>query len=154
MATKASPKTASKPDSTVAAVKKATAAAKKSPKAQPTASAVKANKANKATKAPKLDKAHAAAKLPKQPKAKAAALETPTTKLRQKLVRDSFTMPQADFDQIDALKARALAFLRPAKKSELLRAGLQALSALGDSELKAALESLSPLKVGRPKNSD
>lgn len=42
---------------------------------------------------------------------------------KAKPVRDSFTMPQADYALIDKLKERALAFRRPAKKSELLRAG-------------------------------
>ena len=47
-----------------------------------------------------------------------------------KLVRDSFTMPADDFALVAVLKGRALQVQRPAKKSELLRAGLQALSAL------------------------
>jgi hypothetical protein len=75
-------------------------------------------------------------------------------KLKAKLVRDSFTMPQSDFDLIGALKARALDFKRPAKKSELLRAGLQALSGLNDTALRAALDALAPLKPGRPKKAD
>jgi len=75
-------------------------------------------------------------------------------KAKQKLVRDSFTMPNADFGLIHALKERALNFKRPAKKSELLRAGLHALSALTDAKLKAALDSLAPLKAGRPKKGD
>lgn len=70
---------------------------------------------------------------------------------KHKLVRDSFTMPRADFELIHALKERALGFKRPTKKSELLRAGLQALAALDDSALKARLERLIPLKPGRPK---
>ncbi|MBT9523923.1 MAG: hypothetical protein IV105_01595 [Rhizobacter sp.] len=68
-----------------------------------------------------------------------------------KLVRDSFTMPRQDFDLIPALKKRALAFQRPTKKSELLRAGLQALAALDDKRLKAALDALVAIKAGRPK---
>ena len=68
-----------------------------------------------------------------------------------KLVRDSFTMPRADFELIHTLKERALGFKRPTKKSELLRAGLQALAALDDAALKARLERLIPLKPGRPK---
>lgn len=68
-----------------------------------------------------------------------------------KLVRDSFTMPQADFELVALLKARALEFKRPTKKSELLRAGLHALNRLNDEALQAALESLTPLKTGRPK---
>jgi hypothetical protein len=50
---------------------------------------------------------------------------------KPKMVRDSFTMPQADFDLVHLLKERALGFRRPTKKSELLRAGLQALGAPG-----------------------
>lgn len=72
-------------------------------------------------------------------------------KQKQKLVRDSFAMPVADFDLIDTLKERALTFRRPAKKSELLRAGLHSLTALTDAQLRAALDSLAPLKPGRPK---
>lgn len=75
-------------------------------------------------------------------------------KLKAKLVRDSFTMPQADFALIGALKDRAIGFKRPAKKSELLRAGLQALAGLNDTALKAALDALAPLKPGRPKKGD
>lgn len=70
---------------------------------------------------------------------------------KHKLVRDSFTMPRADFELIHTLKERALGFKRPTKKSELLRAGLQTLAALDDAALKARLERLVPLKPGRPK---
>lgn len=71
--------------------------------------------------------------------------------VKTKLVRDSFTMPRADFALIAALKERTLVFKRPTKKSELLRAGLQALAALDDAQLQAALEQLVPIKTGRPK---
>ncbi|MBA4176240.1 MAG: hypothetical protein C0505_06735 [Leptothrix sp. (in: Bacteria)] len=66
-------------------------------------------------------------------------------------MRDSFTMPQSDFDLIGTLKDRALGFKRPTKKSELLRAGLQVLASLRPSELKDVLDRLVPLKTGRPK---
>ncbi|MCY1241573.1 hypothetical protein D9M72_544810 [compost metagenome] len=72
-------------------------------------------------------------------------------KTKAKLVRDSFTMPQQDFGLIAVLKDRALGFKRPAKKSELLRAGLHALQQLTDAQLRGALDSLAPLKAGRPK---
>ena len=74
------------------------------------------------------------------------------TKLRQKPVRDSFTMPEADFALIAALKARLLSAERETKKSELLRAGLHALAALDTAALLAALGALAPVKVGRPKS--
>ncbi len=68
-----------------------------------------------------------------------------------KPVRDSFTMPQPDFALIAELKERAIGFRRPAKKSELLRAGLHALMALDDAALRNALDGLAPVKSGRPK---
>ena len=70
---------------------------------------------------------------------------------KDKLVRDSFTLPREDFDLIDVLKDRALDFKRPTKKSELLRAGLQLLAGLDQAALRAALEALRPLKAGRPR---
>lgn len=70
---------------------------------------------------------------------------------KDKLVRDSFTLPQEDFALIAALKDRALDFKRPTKKSELLRAGLQVLAKLDQAALRATLEALRPLKAGRPK---
>jgi hypothetical protein len=72
-------------------------------------------------------------------------------KLLRKPVRDSFTMPEADFALIATLKARALAKRRETKKSELLRAGLHALAALDTAGLIAALSQLDPVKIGRPK---
>ena len=58
---------------------------------------------------------------------------------KDKLVRDSFTMPRADYALIAQVKERALALRRPTKKSELLRAGLQVLAALGDEALLLGL---------------
>jgi hypothetical protein len=107
--------------------------------------------AKPAAKAPVAQAMKQAAKAPaKVAKPKAAPADTPKTP-KHKLVRDSFTMPQADFNLIAQLKGRALAFMRPAKKSELLRAGLHALTALDDARLRAALDALAPLKPGRPK---
>jgi hypothetical protein len=86
-----------------------------------------------------------------EPSAEPVAPARKPTATGTKLVRDSFTMPQADFELVALLKARALEFKRPTKKSELLRAGLHALNRLNDKALQAALESLTPLKTGRPK---
>jgi hypothetical protein len=93
----------------------------------------------------------AAARQAPPPKAQAAAAAEKAPKQRVRLVRDSFTMPEADFALIAALKARAMAAQREAKKSELLRAGLHALMALDGPALVGALGRLQPLKVGRPK---
>ena len=82
-------------------------------------------------------------------RAAVAAAEPPK---KDKLIRDSFTLPREDFELIALLKDRALDFKRPTKKSELLRAGLQTLAGLDQTRLRASLEALRPLKAGRPKN--
>ncbi len=130
-----------------AAVKKPAlkkAPATKTPAKTPTKAPTKV--AAKKAPAPKPVKASVAAT------AKALPPVPKIEKIKIKLVRDSFTMPADDWALIAQLKERALAFKRPAKKSELLRAGLQALAALPEAKLKAALDSLLPLKPGRPKS--
>lgn len=68
-----------------------------------------------------------------------------------KVVRDSFTMPQADYDLIAALKQKALKAGLHVKKSELLRASLKALDKLSAAQLKRSLTALEKIKTGRPK---
>ena len=68
-----------------------------------------------------------------------------------KVVRDSFTMPQVDYGLIAEIKQKALKSGLHVKKSELLRAGLQALSKLSTAQLKQAVNSLEKIKTGRPK---
>jgi hypothetical protein len=63
-----------------------------------------------------------------------------------KLVRDRFTLPQADHDRIAALKARMRAIGYPTKKNALLRVGLLMLSALSDDTLRQLLDQLPPAK--------
>jgi len=70
---------------------------------------------------------------------------------RARLVRDGFTMPEADYALIAELKHRLHDVKREAKKSELLRAGLQALALLDAKGLAAALDRLEPVKTGRPR---
>lgn len=72
---------------------------------------------------------------------------------RAKLVRDGFTMPEADYALIAELKHRLHGVHREAKKSELLRAGLRALAELDAASLAAALDQLAPVKTGRPPKS-
>lgn len=79
-----------------------------------------------------------------------APAQAKPVKLKEKLVRDSFTMPRSDFALVQRLKDRALGFRHAAKKSELLRAGLHALMALDNDRLQAALAALPTLKAGRP----
>ncbi len=114
---------------------------------QPTKTA----KPAKPAKAPKPPKPVKPAKPPKATKPRKAAAPAKPPKLKRKPVRDSFTMPEADFALIATLKARALATGRETKKSELLRAGLHALASMQTTALVEALQGLEPVKVGRPK---
>jgi hypothetical protein len=104
-------------------------------------------------KSPAAKKAVVAKKAAAPAPAPVAVVVTPEPrhKAKDKLVRDSFTMPRSDFELIALLKERALTFKRPTKKSELLRAGLQALAALNQKQLQTALDRLPLLKSGRPK---
>jgi hypothetical protein len=68
-----------------------------------------------------------------------------------KVVRDSFTMPQADYELIAAVKQKALKAGLQVKKSELLRASLQIFSKLSAAQLKSAISGLEKIKTGRPK---
>lgn len=72
-------------------------------------------------------------------------------KVKVALVRDSFTMPKAEFEVIANLKKRAMQVGVAAKKSEVIRAGVQALNDLSPQDLGAALGRLTPIKLGRPK---
>jgi hypothetical protein len=136
------------PEGTQPAAKVAVKAPAKRPAAKKAAPVRKI--AAKSTTKTTAKKAAAAPKV-KQPAAKQAA-KAPATKV--KLVRDSFTMPEADFALIATLKATALEFKRPTKKSELLRAGLQALAQLKPAQLQSALSKLPAIKTGRPKKAD
>ena len=78
---------------------------------------------------------------------KTVKLEKPK---KPKLVRDSFTIPKAEYMVLDGLKQRAAKLTRPAKKSELLRAGIKALAALSDAAFLIALEQVPAIKTGRP----
>ena len=69
---------------------------------------------------------------------------------KPKLVRDSFTIPKAEYEVLDALKQRAARAGSPAKKSELLRAGIKALAAMSEAALLAALKAVPSIKTGRP----
>ncbi|MDZ4282590.1 MAG: hypothetical protein U1C04_17715 [Hydrogenophaga sp.] len=73
---------------------------------------------------------------------------------KPKLVRDSFTIPKAEFAAIETLKTRAIAMGTSVKKSELLRAGLMALQGLNDAAFKAALSAVPTLKTGRPTSTE
>lgn len=95
------------------------------------------------------------AKAGDRPAPKAAVAEsakTPKTEKpkKAKLVRDSFTIPKVEYLVLDQLKSRAVRLGTPAKKSEVLRAGLKALAGMDDAAFGAALGAVPAIKTGRP----
>jgi hypothetical protein len=118
------PPAPAKPAPAAAAAKAVTTVPVKAAKPAKPAKAPRAGKADKAEKADK----------PKKPK----------------LVRDSFTIPKAEYAVLESLKERAAKNGNPAKKSELLRAGLKALAGMPDAAFLAALKDVPALKTGRP----
>lgn len=96
-----------------------------------------------------------AAKTPAKSKTKAAPAESvPQEKnkraKKEKVVRDSFTMPKSDYEKIAALKQKCLANGVHVKKGELLRAGLLILEAANIEQLTAAVAAVETVKTGRP----
>jgi len=124
-----------------------------------TAPARKTSAPAKAAKAAKTVQPPAAKRAPVGPKKPAPATKSSAAKEgsvaphkgKPKLVRDSFTIPKSEYLVLEVLKVRAVNLTRPAKKSELLRAGIQALSLMTDKAFLAALDSVPSLKTGRPK---
>jgi hypothetical protein len=84
----------------------------------------------------------------------ASAADASTAKPKAKLVRDSFTIPKSEYAVLEGLKVRAANLTRPAKKSEVLRAGVAVLNAMTDKAFLSALNGVPSLKTGRPKGPD
>jgi len=79
------------------------------------------------------------------------SVEPKLAKLKKpKMVRDSFTMPESEYATLADLKKKCLKLGVHVKKSELLRAGLNALALLPESALLAAVAQVEKLKTGRP----
>jgi hypothetical protein len=127
------------------AVKKAVPAAPaKAPlKVQPKAQKVAPLASKTAAKAPAkaIDKA--------LPKLK-AKVEKIAKEKKPKLVRDSFTIPKAEYTVLDDLKQRAGKLSTQVKKSELIRAGIKALAGMSDATFLATLKLVPAIKTGRP----
>ncbi|HSV44508.1 MAG TPA: hypothetical protein VLJ58_01850 [Ramlibacter sp.] len=69
---------------------------------------------------------------------------------KPKLVRDSFTIPKAEYAVLEDLKQRATRGGASAKKSELLRAGIKALASMDEPAFLAAVGAVPTIKTGRP----
>lgn len=97
---------------------------------------------------PATTRAVAAAPAKASPATPPAKAEKPK---KPKLVRDSFTIPKAEYLVLDELKQRATRLGVPAKKSEVLRAGIKALAAMSDVAFLASMAAVPAIKTGRPK---
>ncbi len=82
---------------------------------------------------------------------KAKTVVKPVKPKKPKMVRDSFTIPKDEYAALAELKQRCAKLAQPCKKSELLRAGIKALTAMSDKTLLAALKAIPAIKTGRPK---
>jgi hypothetical protein len=81
----------------------------------------------------------------------ASAAEDKAKRLKkEKVVRDSFTMPKSDYEKIAVLKQKCLSQGVHVKKGELLRAGLQILEAATIEQLIGAVGAVETVKTGRP----
>lgn len=136
---------------------KTAATTRPKPKAAPalkTAAAVKST-AKAAVAAPRTRKLTPAAPETKAPattrrKKLSKAFSRPLDKkpAKMKLVRDRFTIPEVEYEQLVQMKKRLSALGIAVKKSELVRAGLLQLAAMDDENLKAATAKLPLGKVG------
>jgi hypothetical protein len=90
--------------------------------------------------------------LSKTPAAKVETTPLLATSKKPKLVRDSFTIPKAEYVVLDELKQRGEALAHPVKKSELLRAGIKLLNSLSNAAFLKALAQVPAVKTGRPAN--
>ena len=67
------------------------------------------------------------------------------------MARDSFTMPQNEYQEIAEIKAICLKTKMHVKKSEVSWAGLKKLAKLNAAQLKNVMNGLEKIKTGRPK---
>lgn len=96
-----------------------------------------------------------AASISKVPTLPLVSTEAKPAKIKKaKPVRDSFSMPKGEYAVLSQLKQRGLTLAYPAKKSELIRAGVSVLAALSDADFLAALKALPAIKTGRPSKAE
>lgn len=77
-------------------------------------------------------------------------LPAPKENGARRVIRDSFTIPDGEYELISLIKKRCMKVGISANKSEVLRAGLAALDAMRDKELARVFGELDRVKTGRP----
>ena len=142
------------------AAKKRVSATSATPARQPAAKRpVAAKKAAPARTAAAKTIAKPQAAAPAATSAKPAAAPTvaatvadskPAKDKKPKMVRDSVTIPKAEYIVLEAMKQRAAQLKVTVKKTELIRAGMKHLATLPDAVFLAAIAAVPSLKTGRP----
>jgi hypothetical protein len=74
------------------------------------------------------------------------------TAAQDKVIRDSFTMPEHDYALIEAIKIKLMKEGVLLNKGEILRAGMHALEQMSIAELKTISAKVEKIKVGRPRD--
>jgi hypothetical protein len=69
---------------------------------------------------------------------------------KERVIRDSFTLPSGDYDLVAAVRQRCLGSAVNVTKSEVIRAGLHALMEMPEEDLLRLVGSLEKVKTGRP----
>ena len=70
---------------------------------------------------------------------------------KPKLVRDSFAMPENEYEVLRDMKKACMKAGIEIKKSELLRVGVALLKKQAPADIQGTLSELMPLKAGRPR---
>lgn len=70
---------------------------------------------------------------------------------KQKMIRDSFTMPEVEYQILEDLKKTCLKQGIAIKKSELLRIGVATLKTMTSKQIQIACNKLEKISAGRPK---
>jgi len=74
------------------------------------------------------------------------------TAAQDKVIRDSFTMPEHDYALIEVIKIKLMKEGVLLNKGEILRAGVHALEQMSIAELKTISAKVEKIKVGRPRD--
>ena len=69
---------------------------------------------------------------------------------KERVIRDSFTLPSRDYELITAVRQRCLNSAVNINKSEVIRAGLYALMEMSEEDLIDLVNNLEKVKTGRP----
>jgi len=122
-------------------------------KASPSKTSVaKKETSNLLVKKTSSSKAHPKSSGPVDSNVKQNAIAKSTVKVKKnKVIRDSFTIPKDEYQTIHDLKLRSAKLGHGMKKSELIRAGIKVLSILSDSAFTQAIAQIPMIKTGRPK---